>query len=192
MAQDVLCFGIKLDGLAVESLFERMPDQRLVLMVLDAYGVWPILAAIVGPSQKTGHHILGPLQPLKADHCDGRGFGPAFLNAAPRKFIDLLAGDRVLLGLGAALEGEVVPGVRVFLIEQLRVQPTHDTPGLATEADHFLALPQPESVRPVDDLVVDFVSGPWRDFHDLPLADPPSALTDGIADHLHDPFVVRA
>jgi len=26
---------------------------------------------------------------------------------------------------------------------------------------------------------------------DLPFADPPSALTDGVADHLHDPFVVR-
>jgi hypothetical protein len=31
MAQDVLCFGIKLDGLAIKSLLERMPDQRLVL-----------------------------------------------------------------------------------------------------------------------------------------------------------------
>jgi hypothetical protein len=39
-----------------------MPDQRLVLVVLDAYGVWPILAAIVGPSQKPGHHILGLLR----------------------------------------------------------------------------------------------------------------------------------
>ncbi|UPK05523.1 hypothetical protein [Bradyrhizobium sp. 170] len=52
----------------------------------------------------------------------------------------------------------------MLLVEQLRVQPTNDAPDLATEADHFLALPQPESVRPVDDLVIDFVSGPWRDF----------------------------
>lgn len=32
--QNVLLFGIKLDGLAIVSFFERMPDQRLVLVVL--------------------------------------------------------------------------------------------------------------------------------------------------------------
>jgi hypothetical protein len=79
-------------------------------VVLDAYSVWPTLAAIVGPSQKPGHHVLRPLQPFEADHRDGRGFRPAFLDAAPCKFIDLLASDRVLLGLGTAFEGEVIPG----------------------------------------------------------------------------------
>ena len=58
MAQYVLRFGIKLDDLAIDGLFERMPDQRLVLVMLDAYGVWPILAAIVRPSQKSGHRVL--------------------------------------------------------------------------------------------------------------------------------------
>ena len=70
-----------------------MPDHRLVLMVLDAYDVWPMLAAIVGSGQETGHHILGPLQPLRADHRDGRGLWPASL-MQPTQYVDLLAGDR--------------------------------------------------------------------------------------------------
>ena len=32
-----------------------MPDQRLILVVLDPHGMWPILAAIVRPRHKPGH-----------------------------------------------------------------------------------------------------------------------------------------
>lgn len=54
-----------------------------------------------------------------------------------------------------ALEREVVPWVRMFPIKQLRVQPAHDPPDLTAEPNHLLALPQPQSVRAVDDLFID-------------------------------------
>jgi hypothetical protein len=117
------------------------------------------------------YHVLGPLQSLEADNRDGSGFRPAFLDTAPCKFIDFLAGDCVLLTFGSAFEREVIPGVRVLLIKQLRMQATHDAPYLSAEPDHLLSLPQPEPVRAVDNLIVDLVSGSWRDLSDLPLAD---------------------
>jgi hypothetical protein len=61
---------------------------------------------------------------------------------------------------------------------------------LAAEPDHLLALPQPEPVRPIDDLLIGLVGGPQRDLSDLPLADAPAALADGVADHLHDALIV--
>ena len=97
MTQNVLRFGIKLDGLTIESLFERMPDQRFILVVLDAYSVWPVLAAVVRPRQKPGQYVLRPLQPCKADHRDGCGFRSPFFGAAPCKFINLFS--RVLPNL---------------------------------------------------------------------------------------------
>jgi hypothetical protein len=123
------------------------PCQRLVLVVLDAHGMWPILAAIVRPGQKSSHHVLGPLQPLEANDGDCRGLGPGFLDAAPGEPIDLLTSDCVLLTFRAALESEVVPRVRVLLVKQLRVQSAHDTPDFAAESDHLLALPQPENAE---------------------------------------------
>ena len=50
----------------------------------------------------------------------------------------------------------------------------------------------PEPVRPVDDLLMDIVGGPRRDLSDLPLADAPPALADGVADNLHDALIVGA
>src|SRR5258708_3489182 len=96
------------------------------------------------------------------------------------------------LFLGAALECEIIPWVRVLFVEQLRVQPTHDAPDFAAEPDHLLALSQPEPIRPVDYLLVNLVSGPRRNLNDLPLADPPPTLADSITDQLRDPFVVGA
>jgi len=58
----------------------------------------------------------------EADHRHFCRLGPAFRNAAPR---DLLARHCVFLTLRTALEREVVPRVRVFLVEQLRMQPAH-------------------------------------------------------------------
>jgi hypothetical protein len=58
----------------------------------------------------------------------------------------------------------------VLLVEHLRVQSAHDAPDFAAEPDHLLALSQPEPVRGVDNLLVDPVSGSWRDLSDLPLA----------------------
>src|SRR5579872_3944329 len=110
MAQDGFGLGVKLDDFAIESLLERVPDQCLVFVVLDAHGVRPLLAAKVRPGQKSGYHVLGPLQPLEADDRDCRRLWPTFLDAAPRELVDLLAGNSVLFALGTALEREVVPG----------------------------------------------------------------------------------
>lgn len=117
MAQDVLGLGVELDGLAIDGLLERMPDQHLILVMLDAHSMRPLLAAVVRPGQQASHHVLGALQPLEADHRHRCRLGPALRNAAPGEFNDLLAGDRVLLALGAALEREVVPRVRMLLVE---------------------------------------------------------------------------
>ena len=45
MAQDVLGLGVELDGLAIDGLLERMPDQRLVLVMLDAHSMRDFLGA---------------------------------------------------------------------------------------------------------------------------------------------------
>lgn len=177
--------GIEFDDLAIERLFKRMPDQHLVPVVLDAHGVWPVFASKVRPGQKAGDDILWPLQPFKADYCDGCWFGATFLYASPCELIDLVAGNSVLLGFRAALQSEVVPWIRVLLVEKLRMQPMHDTPDLAAEAHHFLPLAQPDPVRAIDDLFVNFIRSTRRDF-----ANPPPALTDSVADQLHDAFVV--
>src|SRR5262249_56941830 len=192
MAQNVFGFGVEPHGFATDSLLERVPNQRLVLVVLDAHGMRPLLAAVVRPGQQASHHVLGALQPLETNHRHRCWLRPALRNAAPREFVDLVACRRVLLALGAALEREIIPRVWMLLVEQLWVQPAHDAPDFAAEPDHLLALPQPEPVRAVDDLLVDLVSGSWRGLPDLPLADAPPALADGITDHLHDPLVVRA
>src|SRR5205814_785915 len=155
MAQDVLGLGVKLYDIAIDRLLERVPDQCLVFVVLDAYSVRPLLAAIVRPGQKAGYHVLGPLQPFKADDGDCRRFWPTFVDAAPREFVDLLASNGVLFALSAALEREVVPGIRMLFVKQIRMESPHDAPDLAAEPDHFLALPQPEPVRTVDNLVID-------------------------------------
>src|SRR6266513_2724134 len=55
MAQDVLGLGVKLYDIAIDRLLERVPDQCLVFVVLDAYSVRPLLAAIVRPGQKAGY-----------------------------------------------------------------------------------------------------------------------------------------
>jgi hypothetical protein len=82
MDQDVLGFGVELDGLPIDCLLERMPDQRLVLVVLDTYGVQPLLAPLVRPCQQASHPVLGPLKPFEADHRHCCRLGPGFRNAA--------------------------------------------------------------------------------------------------------------
>jgi hypothetical protein len=54
------------------------------------------------------------------------------------------------------------------------MQPAHDAPDFPAEPDHLLALPQPESVRAVDYLLIDLVGGARRDLSDLPLAYAPA------------------
>jgi hypothetical protein len=95
MAQDVFGFGLELDDLAIDSLLKRMPDQRLVLVVLDTHGMWPLL--VVRPGQKPGHPVPGTLEPRGADDRDCRQLGPALLDAARRELIDLLTAERVLI-----------------------------------------------------------------------------------------------
>jgi hypothetical protein len=178
MDQDVLGFGVELDGLPIDCLLERMPDQRLVLVVLDTYGVQPLLAPLVRPCQQASHPVLGPLKPFEADHRHCCRLGPGFRNApqAPGEFMDLLARHRVFLTFRTAIEREVVPRVRVFFVKQLRMQPAHNAPDLAAEPDHLLALPQPESARAVDYPLIDLVDGPWCDLSNLPVADAPALL----------------
>ena len=148
----------------------------------------PLFAAVVRPGQQARHHVLGALQPLEADHRHRGWFWPAVRDATPRELVDLLTRHRVLLALGAALEPEVIPRVRMFLVEKLRVQPAHDTPNLAAEPNDLLALPEPRSVRTVDDLLIDLVGSQRRDLSDLPLAYASTALADGA----HIIFMIRS
>lgn len=102
-----------------------MPDQHLVLMVLDPYGMWPILAAIAGPSQKTGHHVLLPLQPFEADHRDSRRFRPAFLDATPCK----LTPRRLLADLQREAGRIAGVGHQEVVLDDLESIPETERPG---------------------------------------------------------------
>ena len=141
MTQYVFRFGIKLDALVINDLFEWVPDQCFVLVMLDPDRIRPVLASIVWLGQKSSHNVLGPLQPLKANDRNRRGLWPTFFDAAPRKLINLHPRNCVLLRFYAALEREIVPGIGVLFVKQVRVQPTHDAPNLAAKPDYLLALP---------------------------------------------------
>src|SRR5262245_39866890 len=125
--------------------------------MLDPNGVRPFLASVVCPPDVASQHVLGPLQPLKAN--DGCRSSLRFIrfNAAPRKSVDLLPGHGRLLGFRSALACNAVPWVGDFAIELLRVEPVNDLPGSAAEGHDLLSLPQPFPIRPPDDQIVEFV-----------------------------------
>src|SRR4029453_5713349 len=64
----------------------------------------------------SGDHVLGALQPLKADHGDRRRLDLAVLDAAMREGVNLVSRHGRLLLFHAGLHCDADPGVRPFYI----------------------------------------------------------------------------
>src|SRR5437868_4598184 len=118
-----------------------MPHVLSCLVVLDPNSGGPFLAAIVRPANISAQHILGPLEPLKANYSCSGWLGPPALDAAPSEGVHLLPCDSRFLFLGSTLAGDSVPWVRHLSIEFVRVQPSDYVPSFAAERNSLFALP---------------------------------------------------
>ena len=135
-----LGFRVELNCGAVHRVLQWVPDRCAGLVVEDLDRVWPVATPVVGPSQYAGQDVFRALQPLVANDRCGGGLGPPAFNGTLRKRVDLLARDRLLLALDAALHGDAVPGVRDVAAKFAWMQPVHDAPGAAAECDGFFSL----------------------------------------------------
>jgi len=78
-----------------------MPDQLAGLMALDADGLGPFLAPVVGPAQVARQHVFGALEPLEADDGSSGRFRMTRRYSGSGEDVDLFARGSGLLFLDA-------------------------------------------------------------------------------------------
>src|SRR5206468_4287992 len=123
------------------------------------------------PRQITPDDIFRALQPLEADDgCRGRLWAFS-LDRAPGELVNLLPRRGRLGRQHSPFLGDTGPGIGQRPVEQVRIEPMHNPPGVAAHRNGLLALPKPWTARTLDYDGVDFVGSTWRDRTDRPPAD---------------------
>jgi hypothetical protein len=92
--KDAFGFFIEFDDRAIlQSFLKGVVDHGASLVMLDPDGwLWP--GSVAGPFNMPGNHVLGALQPLKADHGSGAAFWFAEIHTAMGESVDLFTGIR--------------------------------------------------------------------------------------------------
>src|SRR3954469_4537559 len=128
-----------------------MPDLNAGLLVLNLERMREGVGPVVLPSDAPRQHILRALEPLEADDGSRSRLRASQRDRAVRKAIDHLPIDRRLRLHDPALLGGAVPWIGHLGIEQRRVEPVDNAPGVATEGERLLALAQSLALGTGDD-----------------------------------------
>ncbi|WP_334484021.1 hypothetical protein [Bradyrhizobium algeriense] len=187
LRQYLLSFLIKLDV----AIFERMVDDLTGLVMLDAdRGLGT--GTVAAPFDMSGDDVFWALQPLETNDGDRRRLDLAVLDAAMGKCVDLVSRHGRLFLFHARLHCDADPWVRNVLRKFVWEEATDHTPGFAAEHDQLFARPQALTVFALDELVVELVSGAWRDRFDKAVTDAIPFPGECVADLIHRPFIIIA